>query len=87
MRRLGQRPSGLQHAIRQRLGHLFGRVRPGVIQSGRKASPSAPTRLETTGSPDASASRIFNRDPPPIRSGTAITALAARCGRTSGTSA
>ena len=35
-------------------------------------SPSAPMRVETTGVPLASASRIFSREPPPMRSGTTI---------------
>ena len=37
-----------------------------------RRSPSAPTELATTGNPQARASRIFNRDPPPIRNGTAM---------------
>ena len=43
-------------------------------------SPSAPTVVETTALPIASASKIFSRVPPPIRSGTTYTAASAMNG-------
>ena len=52
----------------------------------RRTRPSAPTVVETTGRPMASASRILSREPPPTRSGTTLSAARARrSGRTSGT--
>ena len=59
----------------------------GTTTRSRPASrhnPS-PIALDTTGVPHASASRIFSREPPPIRSGTVITPHSARYGRTSAT--
>src|SRR5581483_4911 len=48
-------------------------------------NPSAPTVVDTTALPIAIASKIFNRVPPPIRSGTTYTAAASIYGRTSST--
>ena len=39
---------------------------------GTRCRPSAPTRVEITGHSAARASRIFSREPPPIRKGTTI---------------
>ena len=48
-----------------------------------RSSPSAPTEVDTTGTPQAAASRIFSLVPAAARSGTTATAARAQCGRVS----
>ncbi len=54
-----------------------------ISAPGSRSRPSAPTGVETTGTPQAAASRIFRRVPPPAWSGTIETAAPCQCGRVS----